>query len=251
MSREIETEVLTYSERIIKKKQKMVENMRVLNGIDLKRKTRRGKKRRPQEKCLAGYNSPEQEKILSGKNVFSTTYDHLSCHPYLSGSTLSRKGCRKRVRPTSPNAPQNSTQFLIADRDCYYIAEHFNSLSPESGCHQDAVYSPFQTMNTEDLPFRDENVSFYNELDNQKTNETPLDQAEDYYSAFDDKETYNFIQSEFEKEYLLQEEQSKETYITSRHKELMSETKATIALKIIQIEAALLELDTLINVSKK
>ncbi|XP_060582557.1 protein HEXIM1-like [Ruditapes philippinarum] len=152
---------------------KIVTGLRNIEIMDMnmaeilkKKKTRRGKKNRMRK-------SPGKS-----SNVFSTL--DLETHNFNV-----KRGHRNRkfIRPTSPKAPMNSTQFLIEDRgnghlDCSSNSPAFQGLSPK----------------IEDF----DSLSFYDSENDRKLKNRD---GEIEYMPIDFEDTADFIGQEFEKDF--------------------------------------------------
>lgn len=206
-----------------------------------RRKVRRGKKRRRNGVSTAKSDSP------GNLDVFTTSFDSLRFHPYLHSSVCNVKNGKKFIRPKSPNAPHNSTQFLMEDHGIIeqyheYDSESSYSLSPNS-LPDDQAHLPFHTLETaENLDY-----SCFSLYDNNDTSAdlktSPMDEYVYTPGPVNDEDTLNFICQEFEKEYQLNEKQVNETKKCSKENELLTETKETLIRKILMIEEKLRQLE--------
>jgi hypothetical protein len=135
-----------------------------------KKKTRRGKKNRMRK-------SPGKS-----SNVFSTL--DLETHNFNV-----KRGHRNRkfIRPTSPKAPMNSTQFLIEDRG----NEH---LDFENTCSSNSP--AFQGLSPKIEDF--DSLSFYDSENDRKLKNRD---GEIEYMPIDFEDTADFIGQEFEKDF--------------------------------------------------
>lgn len=196
-----------------------------------RKKTRRGKKRRPREANL------ETDEHSPGKtDVYTTSFDSVLFHPYNHSLNSQMKKSRRVLRPTSPKAPCNSTQFLIEDRENVKI-DDVNGISSPG-------LSPASDYQTEDVHFQmldcfddtDYNsITLYDEgRRGQKADHCNCE--DDHYTLLDHEDTANFICREFEREYELNEKQMTQLETCNKHTELMLESKNDLIQKIIMLE---------------
>ena len=200
-----------------------------------RRKTRRGKKRR---------NGVSLENTESSGNFDDFTTSYVNYHPYLHSSIPEvKRGSRhssKFFRPRSPNAPQNSTQFLIEDHG---HIEQFDTERTSACCSSSSspdmspgnqTEFPFHTLDaTDNVDYN--GISMYDDNSDVKPNGV----EDSCYTPVCQEETLNFICQEFEREYQLNEDVENETKRQTKHQDLMAESKRTIIQKILDIEAKL------------
>lgn len=198
-----------------------------------RKKTRRGKKRRPR-----GANLDTNEHSPGKTDVYTTSFDSVLFHPYNHSLNSQMKKSRRVLRPTSPKAPCNSTQFLIEDRE-NVKSEDVNifsspSLSPASESDYQTEDVQFQMLDCyDDTDYN--SITLYDERrKDQKTDH--CNREDDHYTLLDHEDTANFICREFEREYELNEEQITKLETCNKNNELMLESKNDLIQKIIMLE---------------
>lgn len=211
-------------------------NIKMSENHQLKKKTRRGKKNRQKKFLLPGNTSDVISTILENEENCK-----LKC--IKPRGSLRMRG----VRPWSPKAPMNSTQFLIDDkidrenktesRFCDFqnfpsqnslIVEHSDQITEETDFHRLS------------LPIFDEdfsNLDFYDgKIDHKMTNNCTED-AE--YEPFSVEETEEFIGDDFEKVYNFHNISDNFVKMETKVQEISKLSKFEIINKMFDLESRL------------
>ncbi|KAL4226634.1 hypothetical protein ACF0H5_014617 [Mactra antiquata] len=219
-------------------------DMKMSEIVQRKKKTRRGKKSRPGKILSSGKST----------DVFSTILNYGNLKQ--SKSYSKRRFVKQGVRPSSPKAPMNSTQFLIEDKLDREL-EHCRHVDFQNIPSINNNYLPvFDARNIQSEEVNDfhrlslspkdkdsvENFDFYHdEVINKKVSED-LDYD---YEPISLEDTVNFIEEDFEKVYNFHNVCDDNFKNEERLREVSKLPKFELINKIIDIENRLKSEETI------